>query len=650
MDLNVADPEPFAAAQEELLGEGHVYPMLALGTLRVKSAFKLYARANGMEASLANEITTQIDRYELALKHADESEQDTILLEDYVEKRYLPYIEASRSYLGIIVSKSQAPCGYLLYNGDIRSEIGVIRVSSKAKNKSVLCTIIDGYTAEAFGYVKNDVLTVALVDINQAVMERAGLPSYSSKEILTLAENDRATWDIFSKGYTCGINQCGGAATTKKLMQYKPRCLEDLSAFVAAIRPGFKSQLSKFLARERFSYGIPSFDNILQNDTSGSSWLLYQENIMTCLSFAGFTMEETYPIIKAISKKKKEVIAAAKERFLEGFSKYIMAQSGVHEAKAREQSEIVWQVIEDSSSYSFNAAHAVAVSIDAIYGAYLKAHHPLEYYTVLLENYAKKGDKDKIAEIKDEMQRAFGIRIAPCRFRQDNRAFAFDKETNTITDTLRSVKNISARVADALYRARDKRFDSFTDVLYWLDEDPAFNARSIYPLIHMGYFEEFGSTPKLLKLFDEYRNGNFAPKKTLVERSRAQRLDSLRSLEHSIPDSQTDPAAQLSFEAEYLGAPISIFPNQRRMYVVLSVNDKYSPRLHLYTAANGKTGVAKVKKALYLESPVKEGDIITVSDFTQRPAYRFVDGRREIEPGVKEIWINAYQKLEVPAA
>lgn len=650
MDLNVADPEPFAAAQEELLGEGHVYPMLALGTLRVKSAFKLYARANGMEASLAGEITSQIDRYELALKHADESEQDTILLEDYVEKRYLPYIEASRSYLGIVVSKSQAPCGYLLYNGDIRSEIGVIRVNSKAKNKSVLCTIIDGYTAEAFGYVKNDILTVALVDINQAVMERAGLPSYSSKEILALAENDHATWDIFSKGYTCGINQCGGAATTKKLMQYKPRCLEDLSAFVAAIRPGFKSQLSKFLARERFTYGIPSFDNILQNDTSGSSWLLYQENIMTCLSFAGFTMEETYPIIKAISKKKQEVIAAAKERFLEGFSQYVMAQSGVHEAKAREQSETVWQVIEDSSSYSFNAAHAVAVSIDAIYGAYLKAHHPLEYYTVLLENYAKKGDKDKIAEIKDEMQRAFGIRIAPCRFRQDNRAFAFDKETNTITDTLRSVKNISARVADALYRARDRRFDSFTDVLYWLDEDPAFNARSIYPLIHMGYFEEFGSTPKLLKLFEEYRNGDFAPKKTLVEKSRAQRLDSLRALEHTISDSQTDPAAQLSFEAEYLGAPISIFPNQRRMYVVLSVNDKYSPRLHLYTAANGKTGVAKVKKALYFESPVKEGDIITVTDFTQRPAYRFVDGRREIEPGVKEIWINAYQKLEVPAA
>ena len=47
---------------------------------------------------------------------------------------------------------------------------------------------------------------------------------------------------------------------------------------------------------------------------------------------------------------------------------------------------------------------------------------------------------------------------------------------------------------------------------------------------------------------------------------------------------------------------------------------------------------------------LKEGDIITVTDFTQRPAYRFVDGRREIEPGVKEIWINAYQILEVPAA
>lgn len=650
LDLNVADPEPFVEAQEELLGKGHVYPMLALGTLRIKSAFKLYARANGVEATLANEITAQIDRYELALKHADEDERDSILLEDYVEKRYLTYIEASRSYLGIIVSKSQAPCGYLLYNGDIRREIGLIRVNSKAKGKSVLCTVIDGYTAEAFGYVKNDILTVNVVDINEKVMRRAGLPSYSSKEILALTENDAATWNIFSQGYTCGINQCGGEATTKKLMQYKPRCLEDLSAFVAAIRPGFKSQLAKFLARERFSYGIPSFDNILKNDTSGSSWLLYQENIMTCLSFAGFTMEETYPIIKAISKKKQEIIAAAKERFLQGFSAYIISQSGITETKAREQSEIVWQVVEDSSNYSFNASHAVAVSIDAIYGAYLKAHHPLEYYTVLLENYAEKGNKDKIAEIKDEMRHAFDIRVVPCRFGQDNRTFAFDKATNTITDTLRSVKNISAKVAEELYKARNMRFPTFIDALHWMDNNPAFNARSIYPLIHMGYFEAFGSTPKLLSLFDAYRNGEHACKKSLVKKSRLARLEALRKMEASMPDTAQDPAEQLAFETEYLGAPLSTFPNQRRMYAVLSVNDKYSPRLRLYTAANGKTGVAKIKKALFKSNPLKEGDIISVTTFTQKPAYRFTGGRREINPGVKEIWIDAYQKLEVPAA
>lgn len=32
------------------------------------------------------------------------------------------------------------------------------------------------------------------------------------------------------------------------------------------------------------------------------------------------------------------------------------------------------------------------------------------------------------------MQRGFGIRIVPCRFRQDNRAFYIDHNRNTISD------------------------------------------------------------------------------------------------------------------------------------------------------------------------------------------------------------------------
>lgn len=156
IDLNLDAQEPFAEAQEELLGVGHAYPMIAYGTLKTKSAFKMYARAAGLDPQLANTITSQIDRYEKAVQYAEEDDKDLIDVTDYVEEQYAHYIETSSTYQGIVVSKSQAPCGFLIHNGDIRSEIGLIKVKNQAKNKDVLCTVIDGATADEFGYVKND--------------------------------------------------------------------------------------------------------------------------------------------------------------------------------------------------------------------------------------------------------------------------------------------------------------------------------------------------------------------------------------------------------------------------------------------------------------------------------------------------------------
>lgn len=63
------------------------------------------------------------------------------------------------------------------------------------------------------------------------------------------------------------------------------------------------------------------------------------------------------------------------------------------------------------------------------------------------------------------MKRAFGIRIAPCRFRQDNRDYYIDRAANTISDALTSVKHIGKRVAQELYRMRNNRYACFTDLL-----------------------------------------------------------------------------------------------------------------------------------------------------------------------------------------
>ena len=110
-----------------------------------------------LKAKIKAQLDQQIEEYERAYNNAeDEDEKETIFIEDYVDEEFLPYIEASEPFRSIVVSKSQAPCGYLLFDGDIEAEIGLVCVKSKNSKKASLCTVIDGYTADAFGYVKND--------------------------------------------------------------------------------------------------------------------------------------------------------------------------------------------------------------------------------------------------------------------------------------------------------------------------------------------------------------------------------------------------------------------------------------------------------------------------------------------------------------
>lgn len=157
VDMNVNDQKIFAAAQEKLVGEGHVAPMIAYGTQKPKSAFRMYARAKNLPMETQIAVSKQIEQYERALQNADdEEEKESIFIEDYVDAEYMEYVVGSEPYRGIVVSKSQAPCGFLLYDGNIEEEIGIIRVAAKTKKDVSYCTVIDGATADSFGYIKND--------------------------------------------------------------------------------------------------------------------------------------------------------------------------------------------------------------------------------------------------------------------------------------------------------------------------------------------------------------------------------------------------------------------------------------------------------------------------------------------------------------
>lgn len=631
IDLNWGTPDIAAEAQEEILGKDHAYPMIAFGTCKKKSAFKLYARSQNMDFDLANTISGQIEKYDDALKYADDDEKDEIDIYDYVDEEYHSYIDASKKYQGIIMDKKKAPCAYLLYDGSIREEIGLIKCKSETTKKEYMTAVIDGAIAENYKFLKNDILKVDVVLLIDLIYKRIGLKHHTVNELMELVKNDQAVWDIYANGYTMGVNQVEKASTTRKSMKYKPRNVSELSAFIAAIRPAFKSMYSKLENREDFSYGIPAFDKILQTEELPQSFILYQEQTMNTLNYAGFPIDECYGIIKAIAKKHPEKVKPLKERFITGFKDKIMQDDGIPADKAEEDSARVWQIISDSCGYGFNSAHAYCMALDSLYNAYLKAHYPYEFYEVLLQTYSDKGKKDKVAELKQEMSKAFGIKEGEYKFGLDNRKFKADPDNQTIYPSLLSIKGLSQGCANDLYAMGQKKYENFYELWKDMKKKKNLNSGKVNTLIEIGYFDDFGTIGKIKRFIDIldqlYDRSQFSKSNPPVEflpiiKKYSEETDkqyrkfdydaALTEIWETLEDTDIPFNERLKYELQNIGYVKTLVPDMSPDYAFVQEYEcKYkNPKLTLYRLADGSTEIVKVRRKKYDEAPINVGDII----------------------------------------
>lgn len=353
VDNNVSSRNEFIQAQKDLIGELGTYDLLALGTLKAKAAWKMYARANGIDPQVANKVSYQIGDYEQAKKHADNP--DDVNIEDFIASEFKDLFEGCKRYLGIYDNRKAHPCGCLAYSGDAEADIGVILCKSEATGNEVLTAVIESGTIDAFGYLKQDYLIVDSIGLTYDIYKEIGIEPYTVNQLLDKIKTDDATWDIYRDGFTQCVNQCEQPKSTQKVMRYKPKNISELTQFIAGIRPGFQSMYHLFESRQHFEYGIKALDDLIQDEYRTSSFIIYQEDLMKVLEFAGFPMAETYTIIKAISKKKDYVIKEAKPKFISGFAKAIMNTGETDDENvANELAEKVWHIVEDNSAYGFN--------------------------------------------------------------------------------------------------------------------------------------------------------------------------------------------------------------------------------------------------------------------------------------------------------
>ena len=505
IDFNVAPVEPFARGQQEVMGENHAYPMIAYGTLQKSAAWKLYAKSQGVPFEIANAVSDQLKKYEVALKHADEDSKDEIDVLDYIDPQYHEIFLKSKDYLGLISSWSIAPCSYLLYQGNIRREIGLVKI------KDHLCCLMDGHWAESAHFLKNDLLKVSLVDIVYRAYKRAGMEPPGVQTLLEWCSQDTLAWDLYKNGCTLCLNQVEKTGTSARVGKYSPKNISELCAFVAAIRPGFKSMYKTFESRVPFSYGVKAFDDLIQTPEMPNSFVLYQEQEMAALNYAGIPMSDCYTAIKNIAKKRKEKVLAYGEKFRCGIIRTMVEDERRSQTDAETMAAQLWQIITDAASYSFNASHSYCVALDSLYEAWIKSHFPLEFYETALKVYDEKGDKDKMSALKAEAESYFNIKFPPFRYGMDNRSIIADKEHNAILNSITAIKGFGVGIGKTLYQCAVELGENpaFIDVLSWLDKK-SLKSSKVIPLIKIDYFQEFGNETELLRivdLFDFFQQG-----------------------------------------------------------------------------------------------------------------------------------------------
>lgn len=656
IDMNEAPTAPFVQAQAEILGQDHSYPMIAYGTMKTSAAWKLYAKSQGVPFEIANAVSEQIKRYELAVKHADEDEKDDIDIGKFISREYKDIYEKSSEYLGLITSWSIAPCSSLIYNGSIREEIGLVRI------KDNICCLCDGLWAETGHFLKNDHLKVSVVDLIYKAYERIGREPPSVKELLAMCPPEDKAWDVFANGCTMGINQCEQEGTRARVMKYKPRNISELSAFVAAIRPGGASFYKQFESREPFSYGVKSFDDLIQTKEFPYSFLLYQEQVMRALNYAGIDMADCYTAIKNIAKKRAEKVLAYKDTFIKGFREAIIREEHRPEDEAQAMAENLWKVIEDSAGYSFNASHSYCVALDSLYGAWLKAHHPLAFYETYINLMEEKGDKDKINAAKEEAESHFGIRFAPLRFRQDNRSIHADVEKNEMINTMGSIKGYGVTIGRALYEAGKHEYKTFIDLLAYLDSKGIKEAK-FKPLLLIDYFVEFGNQRELLRIadmWDFFKQGTAKSiKRDNVDKNPTLQKIILKYTTHTRKDGSeaasytfTSPEAVMqclyACEAEIRNARMNDLEmrvkiqnsldilgycdvqtgreeDRRKLLITelfpLKTNGVlWAYRLSTKSLGSGKTARVTVKADMYNRHPINKGDIVYAAELYKNNA------------------------------
>ncbi|UCF39141.1 MAG: error-prone DNA polymerase [Acidobacteriota bacterium] len=231
------------------------------------------------------------------------------------------------------------------------------------------------------GIIKVDLLGLGMM---AAIHESLELVRQSGTaiDLAHLPPDDPKVYSMLQAADTVGVFQVESRAQMATLPRLRPTRFYDLVVQIAIIRPGpivgdmVHPYLGRRSGREPVTYPHPSLEPILKR-TLGVP--LFQEQLLRiAMVAANFTGGEAEELRRALGfKRPDQAMNKIEEKLRQG-----LRNNGI----TGEKEELIVKYITSFALYGFPESHAASFALLAYASAYLKAHHPAEFYTALLNN------------------------------------------------------------------------------------------------------------------------------------------------------------------------------------------------------------------------------------------------------------------------
>lgn len=206
--------------------------------------------------------------------------------------------------------------------------------------------------------------------------------------------------------------------------------------------------------------------------------MIYQENATKlAMDLAGFDIVTADILRYAVGKKKIDMMAEIKPKFIDGCAKNNISDNEV---------EQIWEWIEKSQRYAFNKSHGISYGAIGYLTAWAKYHFPLHFYTALITKESK-DKKDTRRFISDAKLNSIDVLVPTLKtlfYNNSNMCVDNDK----IRFGIKSIKNIGdANIQELEEKLKNVPMSNWTE--FALNVVPHIRKQTINGLITGGVLD-----------------------------------------------------------------------------------------------------------------------------------------------------------------